>query len=251
MKHSKTMKPMTSAENLCSLDEKASVYFTDKALGPDKKQVSYIRETVIPYCKGPKTLELGYGNGVWTQRLLEKGLDVSVIEGSARLAQKARGTHGARVRIYHSLFEDFKTDEKFDTIIASCVLEHVVTPEDLLKKIRSWAHRESDIHFTVPNALSLHRRVGLKMGILKHPLELSSQDIEIGHHTSYTIDSFKKQLEQAGFRVNFLKGIFLKPVNSALMMDWSEQLMDALNEMAKELPEYSAFLYANCSVDSK
>lgn len=239
---------MDRSENLRSLDEKADVYFTAKALGPDRRQIRYIREEVIPHCKGPKTLELGYGNGVWTEELLKRGLDLTVVEGSARLAQAAKAAHGYRARIYHSLFEEFESNEKFDTIVASCVLEHVVDPEALLRKIRLWAHGDSDIHLTVPNALSLHRRIGLKMGLLKDCMELSPQDIEIGHHTSYTVASFKEQLDRNGFVVRGLRGIFLKPVNSALMMDWSAELMDSFNEIAEELPEYSAFLYAQCSL---
>ncbi len=239
---------MTPEENLVSLDEKAAVYFTDKALGPDRKQVSYIREAVVPQCKGPKTLELGYGNGIWTRQLYEKGLDITVIEGSSKLAKKAEEDFAGSVRVVNSLFEDFITDESFDTVIASCVLEHVVDPMFFLGKLKSWAHAGSDVHITVPNAVSLHRRIGLKMGLLKNPLELSPQDIEIGHHTSYTLEIFRDQLESAGFEVNYIKGIFLKPVNSAWMMDWTDELLDAFNEMAEELPEYSGFFYANCGI---
>ena len=86
-----------------------------------------------------------------------------------------------------------------------------------------------------------------KIGLLTDPLQLSPQELEVGHRCAYTIDTFRVQLEKAQLRVNFIKGIFLKPLSSGQMMDWPDALLEGYNRLSEELPEYSAFLYANCS----
>jgi carbamoyl-phosphate synthase large subunit len=230
-----------------SLDEMANKYFTPKALRPDRKQMDFIMEEVFSNCKGPRVLELGYGSGHWTRRLVDLGFDVTVVEGSRVLADHCRSRFGKSVKVIHSLFEKFTPNERYDTIIASCVLEHTKDYRLFLKLLRSWLSEKGNLHIVVPNALSLHRRIGLKMGLLKDPMELSPQELEVGHHHSFTTDIFKKELERSGLKVNFLKGIFLKPLSSGQMMDWPEGLLEAYNKLSGDLPEYTAFLYANCS----
>ncbi len=230
-----------------SLNSMADKYWTEKALGPDAKQMDFIRARVLPYCKGPKVLELGCGNGAWTEALTAKGFDVTVVEGSELLIDSLQKKMGASVKLVHSLFEEFQTADKFQTVIASCVLEHVENPAQFLSLLKSWLAPGGDLHIIVPNALSLHRRVGLKMGLIQHPLELSSQELEVGHRHSFTLESFREKLELASLKVNFIKGVFLKPLSSGQMMDWPENLLEGYNSLSDELPEYTAFLYANCS----
>ncbi len=232
------------------LDVMADKYITEKALGPDAKQMGFIMNAVLPHCLGPKVLELGYGSGHWTKRLVTLGFDVTVIEGSAVLAKRCKNFFGERVKIVHSLFEKFKPKECYGSIIASCVLEHVENPQNLLLLLKSWLGNNGSLHIVVPNALSLHRRIGLKMKMLSNELELSPQELEVGHMHAYTRDIFKKQLEEARLKVNFIKGIFVKPLSSGQMIDWPDSLLEAYNKLSEELPDYTAFLYGNCSKES-
>ncbi|MBL7070848.1 MAG: ATP-grasp domain-containing protein [Candidatus Omnitrophica bacterium] len=230
-----------------SLDSMADRYFTQKALGPDDKQMGFIIDEILTVCRGPKVLKLGYGNGHSVLKLVDMGFDVTVVEGASQLANECRDGFGGRVKIAHSLFEEFKPEEYYDTIIASCVLEHVKDPKELLHLLTAWLAPEGSLHIAVPNALSLHRRVGLKMGLLREPMELSPQELEVGHRRSYTVDTLKAELDSAGLNVNFIKGIFLKPLSSGQMMDWPHDLLEGYNKLSDELPEYTAFIYGSCS----
>lgn len=234
-------------ETMKYLDAMADKYATEKAHGPDAKQMEYVRRVVISKCKGPKVLELGYGSGYWTKQLMNKQFDVTIVEGSAILVKHCEESCGGRVRIVHSLFEKFQTQESYNSVIAAFVLEHVDEPAHFLSLIRSWLDEKGSLHIVVPNALSLHRRIGLKMKMLSHQLELSPQELEVGHKRAYTKESLKKEIEEAGLQVNFTEGIFVKPLSSGQMMDWSNDLFDAYNELSDELPDYTAFIYANCS----
>ena len=221
-------------------------YYTEKALGPDRKQMNFIMNAVLQNCTGPKVLELGYGNGYWTQKLVEFGFEVTVVEGSSILAKRCKEKYGKTVNVIHSLYEEYAPKEFYDTIIASCVLEHVKNCEIFLSLLKSWLKDDGNLHIVVPNALSLHRRVGLKMGLLAHLLQLSPQELEVGHQHTFTPEIFKAQLEKSGLRVNFIRGIFVKPLSSIQMIEWSDDLLNAFNELSDELPEYTAFLYENC-----
>ncbi len=229
-----------------TLDSMAEEYFTQKALGPDSKQKEFIIKAVMPHCSGPKVLELGYGNGHWTRKLVDMGFEVTVVEGSSSLVKHCRNTFGKSVKIVQSLFEEFEPTESYQTIIASCVLEHVEDPKKFLSLLRSWLDNRGKLNIIVPNALSLHRRVGLKMGMLSNPLQLSPQELEVGHRHAYTTEIFKAQLEESHLQINFIKGVFLKPLSSGQMMDWADDLLEGYNELSEELSEYTAFLYANC-----
>jgi trans-aconitate methyltransferase len=243
----KHQEPSSGKQLSESLDGMANKYFTPKALRPDRKQMDFIMDTVLSCCKGPKILELGYGSGHWTKRLVDSGFDVTIIEGSNVLAEHCLSRFGDSVKIARSLFEEFVPKECYNTIIASCVLEHVKDYKHMLKLLKSWLHEKGDLHIVIPNALSLHRRIGLKMGLLKDPMELSPQELEVGHYHSFTPDTFKAELKKSGLKINFMKGIFLKPLSSSQMMDWPEELLEAYNKLSDDLPEYTAFLYANCS----
>lgn len=230
-----------------SLDMMADKYYTEKAFGPGRKQMSFIMDAVLKHCNGPKVLELGYGSGHWTQRLVDMGLKVTVVEGSSILTRHCSDRFGGKVNVVCSLFEKYRPQELYDTIIALCVLEHVKDCNAFLALLKLWLADNGNLHIIVPNALSLHRRIGLKMGLLDHPLELSPQEHEVGHLHSFTQDSFKQELERAGLKIDFLKGVFIKPLSSSQMIGWPESLLEAYNDLSDELPEYTAFLYAHCS----
>ena len=230
-----------------SLDNMAQEYHTSKALGSDRQQTEFIIDAVLPHCKGNRVLELGCGAGLWTRKLVDLGFDLTVVEGSSILAKRCRDNFENSVKVVNALFEEFVIEDTFQEIIASCVLEHVANPKLFLALLRSWVEPEGNIHIVVPNALSLHRRIGFKMGMLADPLQLSPQELKVGHRRSYTAEKLKSQLDESQLKVHFVKGVFLKPLSSIQMMDWPDALFKAYNEIGEELTEYCAFLYANCS----
>ena len=172
---------------------------------------------------------------------------MSVVEGSSVLAQNLRVKVGERADVVHSLFEEFKPSGAFNDVIASCVLEHVSDSNEFLCLVRSWLSEAGHLHVVVPNALSMHRRVGYHMGLLDDPMALSPQELEVGHRRSYTAATFQSELEGSGLVVNSIKGIFLKPLSSAQMLEWPDALLDGYNSLSDELPEFTAFLYADCT----
>ena len=224
----------------------APEFFTQKALTIDAKQIMMVARRGLPHCRGPKVLEMSYNDRGWTDALLDRGFDLTVIEGAHYNVEYARAKYGSRLKIIEVLFEEFEPAERYDSIIMSCIIEHVVDPDLVLRRAASWLTDEGVIVLAVPNRLSLHRRVGLHCGLLRSMEELSEQDLAVGHRRLYTVDSLAEQIRAAGLYTPRIEGIFLKPLSSAQMMEWPDALLNAFDALSHELLDYSAYLFAPC-----
>ena len=221
-------------------------FFTHKAMTIDRKQILMMVKRGLPYCRGPKVLEMSYNDRGWTDALLDRGFDLTVIEGARYNVEYARAKYGDRLKIIEVLFEEFETTERYDSIIMSCIIEHVIDPGLVLRRAAGWLNDEGVIVLVVPNKLSLHRRVGLRCGMLQSMEQLSEQDLAVGHRRLYTVDSLAEEIASAGLYTPQIEGIFLKPLSSAQMMDWPDTLLNAFDQMAGELRDYAAYLFAPC-----
>ena len=221
-------------------------YFSHKAMTIDRKQILMMVRRGLPHCRGPKVLEMSYNDRGWTDALLDRGFDLRVIEGARYNVEYARAKYGDRLRIDEVLFEEFEPAERYDSIIMSCIIEHVIDPGLVLRRAASWLNDDGVIVLVVPNRLSLHRRVGFRCGLLSSMEELSEQDLAVGHRRLYTVDSLSEAIAKAGLRTPQIEGIFLKPLSSAQMIDWPDSLLNAFDDMAHELRDYSAYLFAPC-----
>jgi len=172
-----------------------------------------------------------------------------VVDGSEYYINTVRKSLSRKnVRYHVSLFEDFETDEKFETIILARILEHLENPIALLKKARNWLTKKGGMHIIVPNATSLHRRIGKAMGLLKELNDFSERDRQLGHKRVYDKKLLLEHVNKANLKVERLQGILLKPLSNAQMMSWPKELIDALFIVGSEMPpEHCNELYLKCS----
>ncbi|KWT85310.1 class I SAM-dependent methyltransferase [Candidatus Magnetominusculus xianensis] len=224
------------------LDSMGKVFFTEKAMTIDREQMLMVVAESIGYVTGPDVVELGYTDRGWTDTLLERGFNVTTVEGSTENIEYAKKKYGSRLNIRHSLFEEFTSDKRYDSVVMSCVLEHVYDPVVVLKQYKGLLKQDGRIVIIVPNKMSLHRRVGYQLGMIKTYEELAPSDLEVGHRRHYFIDDMLDDIKRAGLTGSFEKGIFLKPLSSDRMKDWPKELLWAFNHMGRLLPEWSAFL---------
>jgi SAM-dependent methyltransferase len=241
------------AVNRAELDEErarlariAPEYFTEQAMTIDRKQILMMVRRGLPHCRGPKVLEMSYNDRGWTDALLGRGFDLTVIEGARHNVEYARAKYGDRLKIVETLFEEYEPTERYDSVVMSCIIEHVIDPGLVLRRAASWLTERGVVILVVPNRLSLHRRVGLHCGLLGSMEELSEQDRAVGHRRLYTVESLAEEIAGAGLHTPGIEGVFLKPLSSAQMTDWSDTLLNAFDTMSRELREYSGFLFAPC-----
>jgi 2-polyprenyl-3-methyl-5-hydroxy-6-metoxy-1,4-benzoquinol methylase len=200
---------------------------------------------VIPRLNGNHVLELGVGHGAWTSNLLSRCSRVTTVERVPELLEALRDkTDVGRWTGVCCSFEDFVPSERYDLVVATYVLEHVQEPWTLLTRIAGWLTDEGRVAIAVPNAKSIHRRLAAKMGLVDDPAELGDADRRLGHYHCFTPERMEAIIVQAGFRIEEKAGLLAKALPNALLAHCSEQQLDGLFEVGKELPmEFAAILY--------
>lgn len=226
------------------LEEVAEWYDSRRGVGGEMARFAAAR--ILARAKGTRALELGCANGVITEELARRFGHLDVVEGAERYARAARAIVGFRGRVHRCLFEELEATERYDVIVMSWVLEHVAEPRDLLARAREWLLPTGQVHIVAPNAESLHRRVGLEMGLLGRLDELNESDLAIGHRRVYTWGRLAGDIEAAGLRLVSMEGILLKPLPSALMESWGRELRAAFFELGRLAPRLCSEIYAVC-----
>jgi 2-polyprenyl-3-methyl-5-hydroxy-6-metoxy-1,4-benzoquinol methylase len=241
---------MNNKEN--SLEKQAVIEHEE---GFNKRLVSYRAKTIIELCKGQKVLELGCGDGAITEELVKHFSEVVAVDGSKTRIERARKRLASikdkegRVAFHISLFEDLKLEDSFDTIICAAILEHVDDPIQILVKAKSWLKEDGHIIIVVPNARSLHRRIGKTMGLISDVHELSERDFAVGHKRYYDVDMLSEDIVKSGLEIESIGGILLKPLSNAQMEQLSAEITNAFYQLGRELPpDYCAEIWARCAL---
>ena len=199
--------------------------------------------TVNQYLSGKTVLDVGCADGVMAKALSGE-FRVTGIDGSKKLIERAQ-KNSPTVEFIHTLFEDYKPKRKFDNIVLSFILEHVEDPIKLLKLSKEWVADNGRVIALVPNARSLHRRVGKILKLLSDVHDLNQTDLKQGHRRVYDMDLLKKDVTRAGSTILFTGGYFIKALSEAQMVDWSDELLDAFYEVSKDFdPQYCMEIFA-------
>jgi SAM-dependent methyltransferase len=225
------------------LDEIAAGYDPSN---PDVEFDYYLKRlqavALQPWLRGRHVLELGCATGELSSLLSPLSDGYHVVEGSQRNIDAAR-SRVPTATFVHSLWENFEPERSFTDVVACNALEHAADPLQLLRRVHEWLEPGGRLHAVVPNGLSFHRLVGVEMGMLRDPLELTDGDRAQGHLRNYTIDSLRADIAAVGFDVSHSRGIFLKVVPNRQMLGWDWELIQALDRVGRRFPEHSAELY--------
>ena len=110
-----------------------------------------------------------------------------------------------------------------------------------------WLKPQGRLIVIVPNALSLHRRLAVAMGLTRAADELGESDVRLGHRWVFTIARMEANLAKAGLKVVRQAGWLTKPLPQAMMTDYSDALLEGLMKLGDELPmEHACFLAFDC-----
>ena len=224
----------------------SSNFYKESILNFDYQLAKYNFESLKPFFKGKTALELGPASGYMTKDLVDEFETLHVVEGSESLLKEIPDY--PNVIKYHSLFEDFETTQKYDSIIMSHVLEHIENPGLVLKKIYEWLEDDGAFLVSVPNAKSIHRLVAVQMGMLTSEYDLNARDHELGHFRVYDMNTLCAQMVEAGFKVHEKGGVFLKPLsNGQIENNWTPEMIEGFYKVGKYFQEYCAEIFVVCS----
>jgi SAM-dependent methyltransferase len=195
-------------------------------------------------------LELGLGHG-FTTNIFSNSFDRHVVlEGSPAVIQNFREKFPeCDAHIIETYFEEFDTEEKFDVIVMGFILEHVDDPLETISRYKKFLSVGGKIFLAVPNAEVLNRRLGHLAGMLGNIESLSENDLLLGHKRYYTISSLSSEIERAGYQIDKMEGIYLKPFTTSqiISLNLDEKIIRALCEVGVDYPELSCGILAQIS----
>jgi SAM-dependent methyltransferase len=212
--------------------------------------LNWYPQRVVALAGGTSLLELGLGHGHSARRFMAHFPRYVVVEGSPLMIDRFRSQcRTGSVEVVQAMFEDFSTVETFDVIVMGFVLEHVADPHDILRRFRDFLAPGGSLFVTVPNAESLHRRLGSEAGLLDDLMKLSDADKQLGHQRLYTVASLRRAVEQAGYIVKAVEGLFLKPITTSQIKALSlpEPMLNAMLTLGVQYPELSAGILIHAS----
>jgi len=205
---------------------------------------SYTYRKLKDYARPGSALEMGCADGQMTDLISRDFEHTTVVDGSKTFIDlNSKKLAGRNVDFVHSLFEEFTPERSFDTIFLVHVLEHLENPIEVLSRAAQWLAPQGRFLIHVPNSNSLHRHIGVKMGLLKTNDSLNEQDIKLGHYRVYDFELLRSHLKQAGLREIASGGVGIKPLSNKQMNDWDQSLIEAFLKLGDEFPEISSEIF--------
>ena len=203
---------------------------------------------IIEHAKNAKSiLELGLGHG-FTAEIFSKHFSRHVIlEGSLAVIENFK-KHFPECTpdITETYFEKFESEEKFDIIVMGFILEHVDDPLQIITHFKKFLTPNGKMFISVPNAEALNRRLGYFAGLLSDLQLLSENDIISGHKRYYTVASLSAEIKNAGYEIEKMEGIYLKPFTTRQMLslEFDKKIIEALCMAGIDYPELSLGILA-------
>jgi 2-polyprenyl-3-methyl-5-hydroxy-6-metoxy-1,4-benzoquinol methylase len=216
--------------------------------GLNARIIDYRYRELAAFYRGKTCLEFGCADGRGLEILLARFESVTAVDGSARLlAETRRRIRSPRLTLIHSLFEDLDLGRRFDTVQMGHVLEHVDEPRAVIKAGIRHLEPRGVLIADVPNANSIHRHVGVALGMIEKVTDLNDADRRIGHQRVYTWERFRHEFQALGLRIVKQGGVFLKPLSNAQLEQMlSAEQIQALFAVGKQFPELAAEIFVVC-----
>jgi len=186
---------------------------------------------------------MGPAEGLSTQYLHEEIKDLEVVDAS-ELYLNLINVKLPGIKCHQSLFETFEPNRRYDNIYMGHVLEHIEEPSLIITRAVGWLKPGGRIIASVPNADSIHRKIGVRIGIIKNTSDLSESDVRIGHRRVFRRKEFEALFEDLNLKIIESSGFFLKFFpNSELEESFSEEFILELMRLGQQSPENSAELF--------
>ena len=158
---------------------------------------------------------------------------MTVVEPAKGFASHARSLAeqhdlAGKVAVKQAFLEDavLEGDEleggEFDTILLVSLLHEVVDPEVFLKKAVSLGQSGARYLLNVPNQMSFHRQLAVKLGLIKEESEISAQQVKLQQNRIFNRRNLAELSESVGLRVLDSYTSIFKPFTHGQM----QKLMD-------------------------
>jgi 2-polyprenyl-3-methyl-5-hydroxy-6-metoxy-1,4-benzoquinol methylase len=205
---------------------------------------------ICPFCQDRNVLEVGCASGEMTEELTKVSRTLTVVEPTMHFSDIVKSKFGVNLKVFSCFLEELDLNLSFEVIVLAGLLHHIERPDLFLMTVKKFLAEDGIVLATVPNMKSLHRRIGVKAGLLKDEYGDTERNIKFHQFGKFDKNSFIKLFEDAGFEVVESYGYMLKPFSSEQMMslklDW--KVINALFELGKEYEDLASQLFIRSKI---
>jgi ubiquinone/menaquinone biosynthesis C-methylase UbiE len=150
---------------------------------------------VVKKVKGKRVLDVGCGSGTIVKRLLKKGKNVIGVDIGKKFLSFCQSSYGnatfCAADAQHLPF----SDNSFDTIVCSEVIEHLNKPEKSLKEFERILHPNGELVITTPN-------ISVRWALLEAMWTRIRKKILETNHKCFTKKQLRFLLDSIGFTIS-------------------------------------------------
>lgn len=213
----------------------------------------YALQTFLSHVRPGPALEMGCHEGGMSRLLAPHFSDLTVIDAAKSALDIAKAVLPSDVAFVVGEFETVQLSRKFDSIFMINVLEHVDDAVLVLRRAAEWLTDSGRLFLLVPNANAPSRQIAVQMGLITHHQAVTDAERKNGHRRTYALDTFHRDLRNAGLNVEHTGGIIFKGLAN-YQMDKAlaagiitMEYLAACFELGKMHPDFCASLFAVCS----
>lgn len=200
----------------------------------------------------PRVLEIGIGTGDCTELLATKFTEFAALDIDAqvcqRVAERLRAAGLPMPKMICAAAEEHCFEGRFHAIVLQNILEHIDDPVAMLQSLRQVLEPNGRLYINVPLAHSLHRLMGVELGMIDRADALAESDIRYGHRRVYTPALMLEHIEGAKLRVAYEMPYYLKPFSTAMLEGLSEAQHVALFALGRKIPELASYFYVEAAL---
>lgn len=207
----------------------------------------------IPVDHVDKVLEIGPGYSALSVELFPNSRMV-LLEPSEDLQRhnNARFFNSTNIAVLGDDLESFfnsPNKDSFDLVILSSVFHEFINPNLELSRIHSLLSDNGQLFMVVPNNESIHRLLGVHIGVLKSSTSLTTTEQIMQQHANYSSSEITKKLEEHNFKVEFLTTNFVKPHTHLQMQQWVDdgslttEMLEHLYDLSKFFAPYNSEIF--------
>ncbi len=163
---------------------------------------------------------------------------------------------GDRLDGFHGFLSQFesKSSEKFDVCVLSSILHEIENQSAMLHDCWSILNTQGKLIVNVPNAMSLHRIIGLNKGLIDSVFEISDTQRRMQQHTPpFSTESLKELLVKNGFSIECIYTVIPKLFDHQSMKALIDSgkitlgFLDQMNSIAETFEPFGSEIIAVCN----
>lgn len=166
--------------------------------------------------KNSKVIDIGCGNGYLTKKITKKFKNVVGVDQSKSAIKFAKKNYKGKIKFINSDLENLNLKKKFDIIFLIEVIEHVYSPDNLIKKIKKFMKKNTILIISTPYHGYFKN---LLIALLNKFDDHLNPLWEHGHIKFWSKNTLSKLLNQNGLRIKKItySGRFY-PLSKSILM---------------------------------